>query len=108
VHNTRIISCEFTGEKQDKHYIILHRAIIKGLEVLLIISSVINNSTRELTVYKQFYIKIYVHVDVSRRLLNVYCMYNQRGYYYTFQTIRVHYLATLQRLLLNYNTFKCL
>jgi hypothetical protein len=42
VNNTRV-SCEFIGEKQDIHYIILHRVIInvgkccQSFQVLLII-----------------------------------------------------------------------
>jgi hypothetical protein len=43
---TRIISCEFIGKKQDKHYIIA-QGNIQGLEVLLIILSVSNSSRRE-------------------------------------------------------------
>jgi hypothetical protein len=76
--------------------------MIKGLEVLSIISSVTNNTTRELIVYKQLHIMIcntLMSAGDSAVIANI----TKGVYYYTFKTTKVNCLATLQRLLLNYN-----
>jgi hypothetical protein len=82
---------------------ILHRAMIKGLEVLSIISSVINSSTRELTVNKQ------LHTTICNMLMSagdsaVIANITKGVYYYTFATTKVYCLATVQRLLFGYCT----
>jgi hypothetical protein len=81
--------------------------MIKGLEVLSIVSSVINNSTRELTVNKQ------LHITICNTLMSagdsaVIANITKGVYYYTFTTTKVYCLAAVQRLLLNYTILKCL
>jgi hypothetical protein len=78
----------------------VQRATPRHPTVLSIISSVINNSTRELTVYKQLHITLISVGD--RSVLSqittgvIHTVTNKWIFYYTFTTTRVYHLSTSQ------------